>query len=222
MLSMNLQFFGGRGSTSGGASGGMNAGNIVSTQSLLSASGKQSEINSVLDAVKSVYDNYGVDLSDIQIATLDGKGKSTLAYYDSQGNLAINDTFFDSKSMNNAYDNSVKSGFHPPRGNKSGLEAVAAHELGHALTEEVGRRLGMGDWAVDKAANQIMKDAKARLGAKSTADVRGKVSGYAASNNAEGVAEAFADVHCNGKKAKRESREIVGALDRLLGGKKNG
>jgi len=42
------------------------------------------------------------------------------------------------------------------------------------------------------------------------------VSGYAEENNAECVAEAFADVFCNGKKAKAESRAIVSVLEKYL------
>ncbi len=221
MIRMDLQFFGGRGSSSGGgtgggASGGLDPSDIVSTTSLLSASGKRSEIDSVMSAVKNVFDDYGIDLSDIQIATLKGKGLTTMAYYDAGGNLAVNKNFFDSKKMDKAYDRCVESGFHPSRGNKSGLEAVASHELGHRLTEEVGRKMGLGDWQLDKASNSIVKDAKKKLGLKTTSDVRKKVSGYAKESNAEAVAEAFADVYCNGKKASKASQAIVDSLKKYL------
>lgn len=224
MLKINLQLFGGRGAGSGGgggggASGGLNSNDIVSTTSLLSASGKQTEINQVMSAVKNVFDDYGIDLTDIQIATLKGKGLTTMAYYDQAGNLAVNKNFFDSKAMDTAVDECVASGYHPPRGNKSGLEAVASHELGHRLTEEVGRKMGLGSWQLDQASNTIIKDAKKKLKAKTTADVRAKVSGYAKESNAEAVAEAFSDVYCNGKKASRESKAIVEVVNGYLGKK---
>lgn len=215
---------GGRGSSSGGgggggASGGLNPADIVSTTSLLSASGKRSEIDSVMNAVKSVYDDYGVDLTDIQIATLKGKGMTTLAYYDAQGNLAVNKNFFDSQRMDKAYDMSVESKYHPSRGNKSGLEAVAAHELGHKLTDEAAKKMGLEGWNIDKASNTIVKDARKKLGYKTTADVRSKISGYGSTSNAEAVAEAFADVYCNGKKASKASKAIVDSMNSYLGKK---
>lgn len=212
MIELNLQFFGGRGSSSsGGAPGGVGAGTVVSTESLLSASGKRKEIAQTMQAVKNVADRYGVDLSDIQLATM--KGSPAMAYYDSNGNLAVNKSYFDSKKMNAAYDRCVKSNFHPPRGEKSGLEAVASHELGHRLTEEVGRKMGLGDWQLDRASSRLVKEAKKSLGYKTMEQVTSKISGYAKQNIAEAVAEAFADVYCNGKKAKKESSAIVNALN---------
>ena len=154
MIEMNLQFFGGNGSNSWGGGGGGSV-NPVDTTSLLSASGKQSEIKEVMSAVKGVYDDYGIDLSDIQIATLRGKDAKVMAYYDSDGNLAINKSYFDSKKMDAAYDMCVKSGYHPDRGNKSGLEATAAHEMGHRLTDT-----GKG---IDATSRDIVQKAAKKL-----------------------------------------------------------
>ena len=39
-----------------------------------------------------------------------------------------------------------------------------------------------------------------------------KISGYAKESNRECIAEAVADVYCNGSKAKKESRAIVNIL----------
>ena len=216
MIKLGLQFFGGRGSTSGGTTGGGSV-NVLNTDSLLSASGKSTEINQVMNAVKSVADDYGVNLYDMRIATLDKKSQSTMAYYDNSGNLAVNENYFNSKKMNDAYDASVKSGFHPSRGNKTGLEAVSAHELGHALSEEVGRKLGYGDWQLDKASNKIIAEAKKQGGFKSVGAIRKGISGYAQKNNAEAIAEAFADVYCNGNKAKKASKAVVDVLNSYFG-----
>jgi len=216
-MRINLQFFGGRGAgSSGGGTGGVNPADIVETESLLSASGKTPEINQVMQSVKDVYDKYGKTLTDIQLATMKGKGSLTMAYYDSNGNLAINKAYFDSKTMTKAYDECVKKGFHPSRGNKTGLEAVSYHELGHKLTEDAGRKMGLGDWQLDKASNTIMKNAKKSLGKMSIDAMRKAVSGYAKTNNAEAIAEAFADVQCNGKKASKVSQAIVKELEKYL------
>lgn len=217
MIKLGLQFFGGRGSSSGGNTSGSTRLNIKQTESLLSASGKRNEINSVMNAVKRVADDYGVTLDDIQIATLGGRNQNVMAYYDSKGNLAVNKNYFDGQKMNDSYDACVKSGFHPSRGNKSGLEAVASHELGHTLTEEVGRRLGYGDWELDKASNKIMQQAKKIGGYDSVETVRKFISGYGKKSNAEAVAEAFADVYCNGSMASKASRSVVSALNSYFG-----
>ena len=76
--------------------------------------------------------------------------------------------------------------------------------------------MGLGDWQLDKASNVIVKEAKKKLKAKTTAEVRSKVSGYGATSNAEALAEAFADVYCNGKKASKASQAIVDSMNRYL------
>ena len=209
---------GGRGASSGGMAGGGNI-NIISTTSLISKEGKPAEINSVLGVLKDVDSQYGTDsqLSDGQLAKLGKKDQGVMAYYDSQGNLAVNEKYFDTKIMNDAYDKCVSSGFHPPRGNKSGLEAVAAHEMGHKLTDAAGVKAGAGSWKIDSTADKIVNEAASSLGYKNTKSFVSKISGYAKHNNAEAVAEAFADVYCNGTKARKESRAIVKSLNKYFG-----
>lgn len=206
---------GGRGSTSGGATGGLNGGNITGTVSLVSMrETNPTEVDDVLSVTRDVRDQYGVTATDLEVATI--KGGATMAYYDYEGNLAINESYFDTNTMNKAYDACVASGFHPSRGSKSGIEATTAHEMGHRLTDVAGQKAGDGAWAIDKTSNSIIAEAKNRLGAKSVGDVRKGVSGYGESSNAEAIAEAFADVYCNGNKASRESRTIVNILDEYL------
>ena len=210
---------GSRGASSGGGgAGGMNPADIVSTESLISARGEnQSGVDDTLTVARDIYDKYGITVTDFRVATLKGKSaKSVMGYYDGFDNLAINKAYFDSKKMDSAYDSCVKSGWHPPRGNKTGTEALVAHEMGHKLSDAMGKKLGYNINAVEGASSRIILEAKKNLGVKSVGDVRKKVSGYAKKNNAEAVAEAFADVYCNGKKASKESRAIVDVLDKYM------
>ena len=220
VLEMNLQLFGGRGASSGGGGGGgsTGGGSPLETTSLISdRERKPAEVDQTLTVMRDVYDRYGIDVSDARLATMDKRGQSTLAYYDSNGNLAFNQSYFDAQKMDKAYDECVKQGFHPPRGNKTGIEAVAAHELGHRLTEEVGRKQGRGDWKLDAASNDIVKEAAKAAGyGNKTREFRRKISGYGSQSNAEAVAEAFADVYCNGNKASKESRAVVNALNKYF------
>lgn len=211
---------GGRGSSSsgggagGGRTGGLNPKDIVSTTSLISARERlQAEVDQTLTVGRDVYEQYGV-APNYDIATLKGKGISTMAYYDANGNLAINKAYFDAKKMNDAYDRCVKSGFHPSRGDKTGLEAVTSHEMGHMLTDEIGKKLGLGSWQVDRVSTDIVKQASKKAGyGNQTRKFISKISGYAKQDYAEAVAEAFADVYCNGKKARKESSAIVDVLN---------
>ena len=209
---------GGRGSSSGGGGrfgrgGGVKQGDIMKTTSLISARERlQSEVDQVLTVGKDVYNQYGV-APDYDIAQLKKGGIGTLAYMTAGGNLAVNETYFNSKAMNKVYDESVKTGFHPKRGNKTGLEAVASHEMGHFITSQVATKLGMSSSDFEKASGKILDQAKKKAGYSKAYDMAKKISGYATHSKAEAVAEAFADVYCNGGKAKKESHAIVDVLN---------
>lgn len=201
---------GGRGAGSGRA-GGINPRNIVSVTSLISGrEGKAREVDATLSVLRDIRDRYGVDMNDVQLATLKGKDSRVMAYYDADGNLAVNQTYFDSAKMDAAYDRCVSNGFHPSRGNKTGLEAVVAHEAGHRLTDSQQSIFG-----IDGTSDRIVEAAAKRMGYKNANSFRSKISGYAKESNAEAVAEAFADVYCNGSKASRESKAVVTELNKL-------
>ena len=193
---------------------GLNPNNIVSTTSLMSEIGKQpTEVDETMQVFKDINAEYGYVIQDVQLATLKGDGASTMAYYDGS-NIAINKTYFDKAKMESSYQACVESGFHPSQGNKTALQAVTSHELGHALTDAVGAKMTgvKGD-----PANAILKEAKKAGNFKGTvASMAGKISRYAQYNAHEAIAEAFADVYCNGKKAHKESQAIVNVMNKYL------
>ena len=202
---------GGRGADSGragGATGGLNTNDILSTTSLISErETKGALVDETMAVFKDVFDEYGDTVNDIQLATLK-PGANALAYYDSNGNVAINQAFFN-KNMESAYKQSVESGFHPSNGNKTALQAVTAHELGHRLTDAISTKMGYNGFkGLDKAASRVIKES----GVKSV----GKISGYAKHSHAEALAEAFSDVYCNGTKASRVSKSIVKTMNKYL------
>ena len=207
----------GSGSTSGGASGGLNPGDIVSTTSLISERERhKEEVDATLTVLRDIQEQYGVNLEDAQIATLKGAGRRAMGYYDAGGNLAINVNYFNSERMNSAYDDCVANGFHPSRGSKSGIEAVVAHEMGHRLTDIAGVNAGKGTWQLDSTARDIVSNAAKASGSRSVRKFMAKVSGYAAGDYAEAVAEAFADVYCNKGRAKSASKAIVKELNKYF------
>ena len=214
----------GRGSSKAGGSGGDLLGkssspqNVSDIKDMLSQRGKyQTEVDEVMAVSQRLNNLYGDEgvIRQFQTAKMSG----AYAYYDSTGNIAVNQRYMNSAAMNKSFDAGVKIGFHPSRGNKSGLEATAAHEFGHALTDKAAQK--MGAKSLEKAARKIVERARVKTGHKTNLDMAKKISGYAEYNFAECVAEAFGDWYCNGTKAKKESRAIVSVLNSYVrGGKK--
>lgn len=205
---------GGRGSSSGGVTGGLTAGNILETTSFVSERGNYKDtVDEALGVFKDVNDEYGFIIQDIHMAKMDAKGASAIAYYDGE-NIGWNEKFMDKKTLENAYADCVKSGFHPSNGNKTAVQAVASHELGHALSAEAGKK--MGGLSIDQASARIVNEARKQAGAKGTKQMAKKISGYATHSNAEAIAEAFSDVYCNGKNAKKESHAIVNVMNSYI------
>ena len=169
-----------------------------------------------MQVFEDVYNEYGTVVNDVQLAEMDARGTGVLAYYDSNDNIAVNTAYFN-KNMETAYERSVKMGYHPSNGNKTAVQAVVAHELGHKLTQDVSTKLGKGSWSdLDSVASKIVSEARAKTNHKSNASLSKKISGYAKTNSSEAIAEAFADVFCNGNKATSESKAIVDVLNNYL------
>ena len=206
---------GGRGASSSGRYGGggeLSSADILSTNSFVSERHNYDISNDVLDVFKNVNEEYGYVIGDILVAKIKGNSKA-MAYYDGT-NIGFNEAYASTKVLNKAYADSVKSGFHPSNGNKSPAEAVASHELGHALSDAVGKKMGGLD--IDSASDRIVKEAKKQTGHRGVVQMAKKISTYATHSNAEAVAEAFSDVYCNGKKAHKESQAIVNVINSYL------
>ncbi len=216
---------GGYSPSRGGWDGGGGGGSPEETYDLVSQrEGKTTEVDQVLSVMRDVQDQYGFNL-DTHVAKMDKNGANTMAYYTflasnpDQGVVGVNRTFFDSNKLNSVYDESVKTGFHPSRGNKSGMEATVAHEMGHAITGQIAGKQGGGYNSFERVSSDIMQNAKKKLGYRGKAsDIGRTISGYGAKNPSEAIAEAFSDVYCNGRRAKRESRAVVEALNEMYNG----
>jgi hypothetical protein len=220
MVRINLQLFGGRGASSGGegwlGGGGGATINPLDITSLVSArERKQTEVDETLQVFKDMNDEYGYVAEDLQLATLTGADNMALAYYDGS-NVAFNQSYFNKAKMEAVYAETVKAGFHPSQGNKTALQAVASHEIGHALTDKVIAKMG-SKFGKQDGAEAILKEAQKQVGNRGKlANMASKISGYAKESARECIAEAFADVYCNGGKAKKESQSIVGVMNKYL------
>lgn len=213
MLKMNLQLFGGRGGDSGLGGGGNENINVSNVRDLISQreEGKRNEVDATLEALRNTNDRYGYQVADITTATFDSRNANVMAFYDEAGDsVTFNKNYFYSDRMDAAYDRSIASGFHPPRGSKSGIEATAAHELGHALTMQAAKRENTD---FDAIAKRVVINAAKSLGIKSRA-MAAQISGYAGKNDAECIAESYADVYCNGSNARPASIAVVNELNK--------
>ncbi len=224
MIKMNLQYFGGRGSSSDGGgpslpeSGkGMSPNSISREQDVWSyrhRQGNEPFVDAMNTAARRMSEDFPGLMDTVQYVnagTLKGAAaRSVLGYY-GDGRVALNTNYTNVDKMNTIYDSAVKSGYHPSRGSKSGTEAVMYHEMGHALTDHVKAKVGASN--LDVASKKIVNDAyKASNGKGGTVAWAGKISGYAKESFAECVAEAVSDWYCNGNKAKSESKAIMKEL----------
>ena len=205
-----------RGGRRGGGTGGVNPSDILGTNNLLiDTSLDEVTRGQVVKTLKDFQDEYGLDYRNTRIARLKPKANA-LAYYDGDG-IAINSSYLNSDKMNDAMKKCAESGFHPPMGNKSGMEAVVSHELGHALTDMVGVKMGNQSWVdFDKTSTAIVNEARKQTKHRGVVQMASKISGYATHSNAEAIAEAISDCYCNGKKARAESKAIKSVVDKYL------
>ena len=212
MIRINLQLFGGRGQSLSTSSGKpINIKSETDVWSYRHNPNNEPFVDSINSSVRDIADDFpGLmnDVSAVNSAELGGADHdSTLGFY-AGDRVSLNANYTDIGKMNAVYDQSVKSGYHPPRGNKNGTEAVTYHEMGHALSDHIATKMGAAN--LDEASKTIVDNAyKATGGKGGTKKWAGKISGYAQESYAECVAEAVADYYCNGSKASEYSKAIM-------------
>lgn len=179
------------------------------------AQGERTQVeNDFFSTSEALYNEYGNDAvpQDFFVLADMKPGTAAIAYYDGK-NVGLNSKYMDENKLNTSYDECVADGFHPSRGNRSAAEAVAAHELGHRLTDAAAAKMGQGV-SLDQAATRIVNEARREQGAhRGVVQMASRISRYATTSNAETISEALSDVYCNGSRAKAESRAIVNVLN---------
>lgn len=210
---------GGRGGSSGmGGDSGENI-NILNTGDIWTFRhnpGNEPFVDAINEGARKIQDDFDDLMTDtleeIHVATLGGVDRDlVLGFYDREHKLlALNDNFVNTDKMNNVYDEATRQKFHPSRGSLTGTEAVALHELGHALNDHVAKKMGMD---FDKAAYEIFAAAyRATKGKGRYQEWAGQISGYAKEKYAETIAESVSDYYCNGNNAHPHSIAIVREL----------
>lgn len=165
--------------------------------------------NEIMNTRDAFEREYGDDVKQMNLSLATFNQSGVLGAYG--GNtLFMNEKYVKNANLTEAMKNT--NGFHPGIGDKTGAEAVAAHEIGHRLGKIAAQRAGISE-----------KDIVARAGQKvniKTENMAGHISQYARSNYSETIAEASADVFCNGAKASRASTAIMAEVKTILGGRR--
>ena len=180
-------------------------------------------INTAARSMESDFPGLMQDVGTLNAVKLRGRDNGVLGYFSRDGrggtSVNINQEYTDLAEMDAVMDRAAKSGFHPSRGNKSGVEAVSLHELGHALNNHVAAKMGFNPndvFKMEYAADKIVKDARKAAGKIAgrggIEQFRRSISGYSSGSNTETIAEAVADYYCNGSRAHANSRAIMAEL----------
>ena len=222
MMELELQFFGGRGAggdsdgpglPSGGGQKNINTGEETNVWTYRHNPNNEEYVDNINESVRTIYNDFpGVmdeTVSSVNATEIKGRQKNSVLGFYSEGDKSVNlnTNFTEVQKMNEVYDDSVASGFHPGGGKKSGVEAVTFHEMGHAVNDNIAQKRGK---SLDKAADDIVNNAYKKSGGKGgTLKWAGTISKYAQTSSAECIAEAVADYYCNGKNASSASKAIV-------------
>lgn len=165
--------------------------------------GFANEIMGVRDSMEQAYGDAVKGIA-LHVGTFDKAG--TLGAYG--GNtLYMNEKYVTNANLTEAMKNAGT--YHPSIGNRTGAEAVAAHEIGHRLGEVAARKAGISE-------RDIVERAAKTIGIK-TNNMAGYISGYARTAYGETIAEACSDVFCNGSKASKASIAISNEIKKILG-----
>ena len=200
---------GGIGEFGGGMTGGDTTTTVKSSHPLTDAisTGGGSFANEVMSTRDTMDAEYGPAVKKMNLHLATFSDNTALGAYGSD-TLYMAERYVKNKNLTTAMQRAEKDGFHPKLGGKTGAEAVAAHEIGHRLGEVAAKKAGISE-------QEIVARAGKRVRIK-TENMAGFISKYARSNYGETIAEASADVFCNGNKASRASKAIMKEVKSIL------
>ena len=171
------------------------------------STGGGSFANEVMNTRDAMEREYGPAVKNMNLHLAKFDNNSALGAY-GDDTLYMNENALKNKNLTEAMQSGAASGFHPGIGDKTGAEAVAAHEIGHRLGQIAAQRAGISE-------QEIVNRAAKKVGI-STPNMAGHISQYARTNYGETIAEASSDVYCNGSKASKASIAIMNEVKSIL------
>lgn len=163
--------------------------------------------NDIMNARDSMEREYGSAITDVKLALATFSESDVLGASDGE-TVYMAKKYAQNKNMTEAMKQAEKEGFHPKLGNKTGAEAVTAHELGHVLGAKASAKAKISQEEIVARAGKKIGVPKTRMASR--------ISGYARYNYHETIAEASADVFCNGSRASRASIAIMNEVKAIL------
>ena len=163
--------------------------------------------NEIMNTRDEMEREYGSAVNGMSLYAATFNQRGVLGAYGGDA-LYMNQRYIRNANLTAAMQASAQTGFHPGIGNRTGAEAVAAHEIGHRLGEIAAAKAG-------GTQRDIVARAAKKVGIK-TEDMAGHISKYARSNYGETIAEASADVFCNGAKASKASLAIMAEIKGIV------
>lgn len=209
----------GRGSSKGGGGAGPFGGGMDNKESTatvrsshpltdeIGKSGGGNFANEIMNTRDEFEREYGSAVKGLNLYAATFNQRGVLGAYGGD-TLYMNQRYIRNANLTAAMQESVRTGFHPSIGNRTGAEAVASHEIGHRLGEIAAQRIG-------GSQQDIVGRAAKKVGIK-TENMAGHISKYARTNYAETIAEASADVFCNGNNASKASLAIMAEVKSIL------
>lgn len=173
---------------------------------------KINEVDQTLTTLRDMANEYNIT---VDTYTTSDISDGVLGFMLGDNTITLNNAYFNSDRMNKAMKECANSGFHPSLGDKSGIEAVVAHEFGHIINNTIADKMGL---SMEKSAKVINEEARKISKDKGVIKMANKISRYATYSNAETIAEAICDCYCNGTKAKTQSKAIKSVIDKYLKG----
>lgn len=163
--------------------------------------------NDIMNARDYMEREYGSAITDVKLALGTFGSSDTLGLCDQEAGIVyLARKYASNRNMTEVMKNT--NGFHPSIGDKTGAEAITSHELGHVLGYRASKKAGISE-------QQIVERAGKTLGVKGN-KVAGHISEYARYNYSETIAEASADVYCNGKNASKYSTAVMNEIKKIL------
>ena len=163
--------------------------------------------NEIMNTRDAFEQEYGTAAKGINLYAATFNQRGVLGAYGGD-TVYMNQKYIRNANLTDAMQTAAQSGFHPGIGNKTGAEAVTAHEIGHRLGEIAAQK-------VKGTERDVVGRAAKKIGIK-TEDMAGHISKYARTNYSETIAEASADVFCNGSKASKASQAIMAEVKRIV------
>ena len=199
----------GTGKYGGGMTGGNTSVTVKSSHPLTEeiSKGGGSFANEIMNTRDAFEAEYGPAVKNMNLSVATFSNSTVLGAYGGD-TLFMAEKYVKNKNLTEAMKQAEQSGFHPGIGTRTGAEAVASHEIGHRLGEVAAQKAGISQ-------RDIVARAAAKLGIK-TENMAGHISKYARTNYGETIAEASADVYCNGAKATRVSKAIMSEVKAIL------